>query len=296
MVKAKRIGHATFETPDLARQTEYYTDLLGLTVAAREKDSVYLATKIGQLAIELNKGDQERCAKLSFEVAPNSDFGDLARELGKDGIKSELKNDSAPGIGQVLTFQDCKGTTVELFKDWSYLGKHTPVAGVGPLKLGHVAWVVNDVQATCDFYQRVLGFRVSDWIGDFFVFIRCNADHHTLNFIRGKNEKMHHMAFELKDVVHLQSACDLMGQRKQPILWGPLRHGPGHNMAIHHRNPDDQVIELYCELDQMLDEELGYFVPRPWHHDTPQRPKVWPHGLNNCWGLPPLPELNRGRD
>jgi catechol 2,3-dioxygenase-like lactoylglutathione lyase family enzyme len=159
-----------------------------------------------------------------------------------------------------------------------------------------VAWVVNDPKATCDFYTRVLGFRESDWIGDFFVFIRCNADHHTLNFIRGKNEKMHHMAFEVKDVVHLQSACDLLGQRKHPILWGPLRHGPGHNMAIHHRNPDDQVIELYCELDQMLDEELGYFVPRPWHHDTPQRPKVWPHGLNNCWGLPPLPELNRGRD
>jgi catechol 2,3-dioxygenase-like lactoylglutathione lyase family enzyme len=296
MVKAKRIGHATFETPDLARQTEYYTDLLGLTVAERERDSVYLATKIGQLAIQLNKGEQERCTKLAFEVAPNSDFAELARELAKDGIKSELRNDSIPGIGPVLVFEDCKGTTVELFKDWSYLGKHTQVSGVGPLKLGHVAWVVNDVQATCDFYARVLGFRASDWIGDFFVFIRCNSDHHTLNFIRGKNEKMHHMAFELKDVVHLQSACDLMGQRKHPILWGPLRHGPGHNMAIHHRNPDDQVIELYCELDQMLDEELGYFLPRPWHHDTPQRPKVWPHGLNNCWGLPPLPDLNRGRD
>ena len=296
MVKAKRIGHATFETSDLARQTEYYTDLLGLTVAEREKDSVYLATKIGQLAIQLNKGERECCTKLSFEVAPNSDFGELARELAKDGIKSDLRNDSIPGIGAVLVFEDCKGTTVELFKDWSYLGKHTQVSGVGPLKLGHVAWVVNDVPATVDFYTRVLGFRVSDWIGDFFAFIRCNSDHHTLNFIRGKNEKMHHMAFELKDVVHLQSACDLMGQREHPILWGPLRHGPGHNMAIHHRNPDDQVIELYCELDQMLDEDLGYFLPRPWHHDTPQRPKVWPHGLNNCWGLPPLPDLNRGRD
>ena len=71
----------------------------------------------------------------------------------------------------------------------------------------------------------MLGFRVSDWIGDFFAFIRCNADHHTLNFIRGNNVKMHHMAFELKDMVHLQSACDLLGQRKHPILWGPLRHG-----------------------------------------------------------------------
>ena len=296
MVKAKRIGHATFETADLERQTDYYTEFLGLAVAEREKDRVFLATKIGQLAIQLNKGEQERCLKLSFEVAPNSDFGEVARELAKDGIKSEPRNDSLPGVGAVLAFEDNKGTTVELFKDWSYLGKHTPVSGVGPLKLGHVAWVVNDPKATCDFYARVLGFRESDWIGDFFVFIRCNADHHTLNFIRGKNEKMHHMAFELKDMAHLQSACDLMGQRKHPILWGPLRHGPGHNMAIHHRNPDDQVIELYCELDQMLDEELGYFVPRPWHHDTPQRPKVWPHGLNNCWGLPPLPDLNRGRD
>ena len=115
MVKAKRIGHATYETPDLERQTDYYTDFLGLTVAEREKDRVYLATKIGQLAIQLNRSDRERCLKLSFEVAPDSDFGDLARELAKDGIKSDLRNDSIPGMGQVLTFEDCKGTTVELF-------------------------------------------------------------------------------------------------------------------------------------------------------------------------------------
>ncbi len=72
MVKARRIGHATFETADLTRQTDYYTDFLGLAVATREKDRVFLATKIGQLAIELRKGERERCMKLSFEVAPHS--------------------------------------------------------------------------------------------------------------------------------------------------------------------------------------------------------------------------------
>ena len=36
-------------------------------------------------------------------MAPYSDFGALARELEKDGIKSELRNDSIPGIGPVLT-------------------------------------------------------------------------------------------------------------------------------------------------------------------------------------------------
>src|SRR5262245_35568897 len=118
MVKARRIGHATYETPDLLRQTEYYTDFLGLAVAERERDRVFLASKIGQLAIELRKGEHERCLKLSFEIAPDSDFAEVARELGKDGIKSELKNDSAPGIGAVVAFEDNKGTTVELFKDW----------------------------------------------------------------------------------------------------------------------------------------------------------------------------------
>ena len=61
-------------------------------------------------------------------------------------MRSELRNDSIPGIGQVLSFQDDKGTTIELFKDWSYLGKHEQVAGIGPLKLGHVAFFTPDIQ------------------------------------------------------------------------------------------------------------------------------------------------------
>ncbi len=227
---------------------------MGLVLAEREKDRAFLTTQIGLLAIELRKGDVERCSTLSFEVAPDSDFGAMARELEKEGISSELRNNSTPGIGQVLTFKDNKGTTIALFKEWSYLGKHLQHYGVGPLKLGHIAWVVDDPQKTAEFYEKVLGFRVSDWIDDFFVFMRCNTDHHTVNFIRGNNIKMHHMAFELKDFIHLQNSCDLFGQRKIPIIWGPLRHGPGHNIATYHRNPDDQVIEFFCELDKMVDE------------------------------------------
>ena len=54
-----------------------------------------------------------------------------------------------------------------------------------PLKLGHLAWVCNDPQAIAKFYIETLGFRLSDWIGDYFGFLRCGPDHHTVNFIRG---------------------------------------------------------------------------------------------------------------
>jgi len=297
MIRPRRVGHATFETPDLDKAIDYYTGVAGLVLSAKEKDRAFLASKTGLLTIALEQGREENLKRISFEVVPNADFAELAKALAADGVKSEMRNDSVPGIGKVLAFNDPKGTTIELFSEWSYLGSHHQVIGVGLLKLGHIAYTVNDPQAIADFYCRVLGFRLSDWIEDFFVFLRCNPDHHTVNFIRGPKQKMHHIAFELKDFAHLQDACELLALRKMPINWGPVRHGPGHNVAIYHRNADDQNVEFYIELDQMKDEELGYFEPRPWHHDTPQRPKVWDRKIApNLWGPLPMPDFRRDHE
>ena len=98
------------------------------------------------------------------------------------------------------------------------------------------------------------------------------------------------MAFELRDASHMQQACDLLGRRKIPLLWGPVRHGPGHNIATYHRNPDGYLIELFYDMDRMADEELGYFEPRPWHRDRPQRPKTWIGLPRDIWGVGPSPE------
>ena len=74
MIRPRRIGHATFETPDLDKAIAYYEKFMGLIVAEREKDRAFLATKIGQLVIALNKSDRAHCIKLSFEVAPQFRF------------------------------------------------------------------------------------------------------------------------------------------------------------------------------------------------------------------------------
>jgi catechol 2,3-dioxygenase-like lactoylglutathione lyase family enzyme len=296
MINVLRIGHATFDTPDLAKAIDYYTQVTGLTVAARDNKRAFLASRLGQLAIELRQGTERGCSKLTFEVAPNADLADLGKKLSAFGVSSELRGDTCPGTPRMLAFRDPKGTEIELFNEWSPLGNRQ-VEGVGALKLGHLAFVVHDPKTMADFYTRVLGFRISDWIGDFFVFMRCNADHHAVNFITGRNVAMHHIAFELKDFSQLQTACDLLGEKQLPIIWGPVRLGPGHNVAIFHRNSDDWVVEFYAELDQMKNEELGYFDPRPWHRDFPQRPKVWEGGKAPfMWGLEPAPDFFRGRD
>ena len=296
MIDVKRIGHATFETPDIDRQIDYFTQVVGLVLAERQNGRAYLATKVGDLAVQLEKGDVSRCARLAFQVAPGTELNDIRKGVEAECVRCEARNDTSPGIPKAVAFEDPKGTAIEVYAEQTLItGKQASVPGIGPLKLGHLAFVVDDPKKYAEFYTKVLGFRVSDWIDDWFVFMRCGPDHHTVNFVRGKTTKMHHVAFELSDTAQLIAACDFLGSKNIPIIWGPGRHGPGHNVYIYHRNPDDQIIETFCELDKMLDEKLGYFDPRPWHRDRPQKPKTW-QMPTDVWGPPPTPEYLRQRE
>ncbi len=295
MINVKRFGHATFETPDLDRQIDYFTRIAGLVLAGRENGRAFLATKVGDLVVQLDKGERSRCARLAFQAGPDADIEELRRRIEAENLRCEMRNDPAPGIPKMLAFEDPKGTACEVFTTQTPISTNQPVTGIGPIKLGHLAFVVDDPRKFADFYCRVLGFRVSDWIDDFFVFLRCGPDHHTVNFVRGKRTQMHHVAFELKDWAHIQACCDFLGLNKIPLIWGPGRHGPGHNVYTYHRNPDDQIVEMFTELDKMLDESLGCFDPRPWHRDRPQKPKVWSLPTD-LWGLPPTQEYLRQRE
>jgi catechol 2,3-dioxygenase-like lactoylglutathione lyase family enzyme len=291
MINVRRIGYTVLETPEVERQIGYYTEILGLKLVGRDNGRAFLATKQGQQAIVLEQGKQPRCTRLGFQVAPDTELKDVARQLAAAGIKSELRNSSTPGTETLLAFEDPKGTILEIFAEEKMLPVEQQLYGIGPLKLGHVAFHVRDIQKIVEFYQEILGFRVSDWRADFFVFMRCGPDHHTVNFVEhGDVVKLHHMAFEVKDWGEILRACDYLGANDIHLIWGPGRHIIGHNIFIYHRNPDRQIIECYTGLDQMKDEALGYFEPRPWHQDQPQRPKVWPADtLGSYWGgRPPI--------
>ncbi len=299
MISVQRISHATYETPDVARQIDYYTQVIGFRLADRSKDRgkdrAILTTRLGEEVLVLEAGASARCSKLAFQLGPNDDLEEVAAQLLPKGIRCEPRRDVTPAIAEAVMFEDPKGTQVELFARCK-AAQPCETPGVSPMKLGHLAHVVPDAEAITDFYVENLGFRVSDWMENFFSFLRCGPDHHTVNFRTGDKNFMHHIAFELKDWVHLGLACETLGQYKRPILWGPLRHGIGHNLAIYHRDPDDHIVEFYAELDQMKSEELGYFDPRPWHEDRPQRPKVWKREDGAMvWGVPPAPDYLRSR-
>ena len=144
-----------------------------------------------------------------------------------------------------------------------------------------------DLTTARSFYEEVLGFRWSDMVGDFFVFMRCNADHHAINLLQSdKRAGLFHVAFEARDIVHLKEILDNLAAHQVKLMWGPGRHGPGHNIFTYHEDPDGNIIELFTELDVVADERTGAFEPRPWHESDPQVPQVWQptDDAANRWG------------
>jgi catechol 2,3-dioxygenase-like lactoylglutathione lyase family enzyme len=286
MISVRRLGHATLTTPDLARQVAYYTEVVGLTLVERDSRRAILATRQGLEAIALEPGAPNALARLAFQVAPGTDLAEIVRVLQKHGVASERRSGISPGVAEAVVFKDAKGTDIEVFSEYVFAKEDRGQAGIMPLKLGHVAYRVDDVQRVVKFYAEVLGFRVSDWRDETFAFLRCGPDHHTVNFVFDEVPQLHHIAFEVKDWAEIQRACEWLARNDIHLVWGPGRHIIGHNIAIYHRNADKVRVEFFCEMDLMKDEALGYFDPRPWHQDRPQRPKVWgPDTLRNYWGF-----------
>lgn len=289
-----KIGYAGFNTPDVEAMLNYYTNVIGFTLAERGGDgAAYLRSVLDHHTLVLHPAKEQGLRYVGFQVGGGQSLKDATTQLRDQGITVETQSDAQPAVTEQLQFTAPEGTTLQLYTAMEQV--HDPFAALGivPEKLGHVALAVHDVKKSADFYQRILGFRVSDWIEDFFVFLRCGPDHHTMNFLQSKYQKMHHIAFQLKDWTHVQQACDHLYKQHIPLIWGPGRHGAGHNIFTYHYDPDGQIIELFTELDTMLNEDLGYFEPRPWHEEFPQKPKVWANNLHatNHWGSLPSPDF-----
>lgn len=285
MIQVKRLGHATLSTQDVDQQVDYYCRILGLSAVERTKNRAFLASKGGLEAIELVRGEPGQLKRLSFQIAPGSDLGDVVKQLQKEGIKSERRKGISPGVAEAVTFVDPKGTPVDLYSEYSFPKEDKTANIFNILKLGHVAYRVLDVQKVVSFYNNVLGFRTSDSRGDYFYFLRCNTDHHTLNFVVDEKPALHHIAFEVLDWSEIHKAVDYLAHNNIHLVWGPGRHVIGHNVATYHRNSDKVRVEIFTEMDQMKDEKLGYFDPRPWHQERPLYPKTHgPETLRNYWG------------
>ena len=288
-VKVASLGFLGLNAVKQDEMKYHFHNILGLPIAHETgSGETYFHCGDGHHALSLHRDARPGFRHVGLKLAGEGPLDETAAALRADGIAAEIKSDAIAGIASCIAIADPDGSTVYLYRETASSAAPATHGGIRPRKIGHVAMRTGNPQRCERFYIDRLGFKLSDWLGDFFVFLRCNVDHHTMNFITAKKPGMFHVAWELDDAAHLTRACDLLGLNKLKLIWGVGRHGPGHNLYAYHYDPDGNIIETFAELDRISNEEQGYFDPRPYHRDKPQRPKVWTELPADLWG-PPRP-------
>ena len=92
MIQVKRMSHVTLETPDLQRQIDYFTQVVGLQEAGRENGTAFLATGrrrssssgVGALTIAHTRGSPRLYASNARTSASPSILSVFARRRRRD--------------------------------------------------------------------------------------------------------------------------------------------------------------------------------------------------------------------
>lgn len=260
------IDHFAVEVPDLEEARNFYT-LFGLDV--RDKDGaleLYTKGNPHRWAV-FTKGDAKRLRYLSFGVF--EDEMDRFREhLKAEGI--EL-TDPPEGIeSNGLWFKGFDGLPVNIRvgdkktpdeksqftfassepgKSGAVLNSQAPK--VYPRRLSHFALFCTDVNAAIDYYERVLGLRLSDKSEPAVAFLHGphGSDHHLLALVLSDRRGMHHNSWDVASVTEVGLGGTAMARAGFNRGWGMGQHVLGANYFYYVRDPWGSYSEYSADID-----------------------------------------------
>ncbi len=277
-VDVKRISHAAIKVRDLPKQEAFYSEMVGLGKTAQDRAGrAYLRCNDCHHAVVLVPASERGLDHFALDVGSPAALLEAAAALKQADVPFEPGPADETGQGESLRLRDPDGFIVELVSGLAQVPPTYGPRAVQPRKLGHITLLVQNAKRTAAFYRDVLGFRVSNWVAESFVWMRCSPDHHGLAFAEaGGRVGLHHVAFEVLDFAALAHQGDHLMRHGYRLLYGPGRHGPGNNQFEYFRDPEGNIVEFMCDLEQIWDDDT--FVARVWD------PKeLWV----NMWGPDP---------
>jgi len=284
MINIKRIGHVAITVPNVGETVDFYEQIVGLEVSERGGGAVFLRCNAEHHCLAIYPGEERKLHHLGLEVTDGDALEAARNALAQRGFHPHERAYAEPGHGEALCYLDVDGNRIELYEGMRSLDQPLQPREIRPLRFGHITLQSIELKRAAAFYTDALGFRVSDTAEDAVIWLRCNQDHHGIALLNAGHAKVNHYAYDLADWNDVKRMCDHLWRNDVPIIYGPSRHGPGHNIFIYVPDPAGNVIELTTELDQIWDEER--YVPLDWPNE-PRTVDVWR-------GLPAPPNLLAG--
>lgn len=282
-MKIRGLGYVGFTAADPVGWLRFGTDVLGLMPARAlageawgtpavpgsgpasagsgiaADGSVYLKADDWQWRIAVHPGDAGGLAYIGFDVGGALELEAAVAELraaghpAEPGSAEQARSRSVTGIAYT---RDPAGNVIELFfgptLDRNFHSPHQQRFLTGELGLGHLNLFVDELAACQEFYTRLLGFRLSDYIRfgpDMSAnFYHCNARHHTVGLTRvGPINGLHHLMLEVSDIDAVGRCLERAERAGFPITSTLGRHVNDRVLSFYMRSPAGFDIEVGCD-------------------------------------------------
>ena len=255
MVGVTDLHYVGLAVPDLAAERTFFGETWGLVEVGEQDGKVYFAAEGSPhpYVIRLRQDDERKTDLLGFSAASGGEVDAIFAQAEESGARVIARPGPAegPAGGYACRFFDPEGRAIEVICDSRQRVHRTLDKGEAiPIGLSHVVLHSPDMKVLEAFYRDVLGFRLSDWIGQFMVFLRCNSAHHRLAILPGP-PALNHIAFDVSSVDELMRGLGRMTEKGVKLQWGPGRHTAGNNTFSYYTTPNGNAVEYTSDLEHV---------------------------------------------
>ncbi len=259
------VDHFNFVVPDLKHAQKFYTDF-GLDV--REEGNalgLYTAGHRPPLGPR-RRGPAKKLTYVSFGAYPEdfegcapgcSSTASAARSAA--GLRVERRLVPRPGRhadrdprgGEILAQREGGAVQPVLAARRAGLARALQAPFVRPRRLAHILLFSSDVSRAIDFYDRVLGLRLSDRSGDGVAFMHGihGSDHHMIALAKSDGPGLHHLSWDVGSFHEVGLGAMQMADRGFSAGWGVGRHVLGSNYFHYVRDPWGSYSEYSSDID-----------------------------------------------
>ncbi|KPL67150.1 oxidoreductase [Erythrobacter sp. SG61-1L] len=255
MSRVTEIRYVGYGVAEFEAERAFYAGNWGLEEVAAEDGMAWFKASgsAEHHVVRLRASDANHVDVISLAAASRADVDALHGKVVEAGcrIVHAPQGLDAPGGGYGFRFFSPDGLPFEISSDVAR-GESRPVArweGI-PVRISHIVLHSPDHQAAVRFFTDVLGFRVSDWLGDFMCFLRCNSAHHRLAILPGP-PCLNHVAYDMTGVDGMMRGISRLKQYDVDVRWGPGRHTAGDNTFSYFVTPCGFAVEYTAELEEV---------------------------------------------
>ena len=244
--------------PDLAAERAFFGETWGLVEVGESDDKVYFAAEGSPhpYVIRLRQDDERKTDLIGFSAASRADVDAIFAQVQASGSKviSQPGAADGPAGGYAFRFFDPDGRAIEVICDSTQRIHRTLAKGEAiPTGLSHIVIHTPKPADLVKYYEDVLGFRLTDWIGTFMAFLRCNPVHHRLAILPGP-PALNHVAFDVTSVDEMMRGLARMHEKGVTLSWGPGRHTAGNNTFTYYLTPNGNAVEYTSDLEEVGDD------------------------------------------